>query len=241
MIVNQFQFLALIMKSFIKIIVLLWISQTVCCYNYRKSDIGNVRIAVFSDILEVLEKLSVAKYCKLSQRYLETQQSGEVFNELSKCSDTELISKAEYLRSELKLCIDPIYPELVEKLSELDSKLLKLQCEMIDEDVIELHNNVEFTLTNREHLYQVMSCVFSEPEIVKVSNNVSNVLNFTIALIDGSDRECGVVQRIEKCFHTIMKNSDSKIMSKKRKNVFNILMKSFECKVHEVDEQTDVS
>ena len=61
--------------------------------------------------------------------------------------------------------------------------------------------------------------------------NVRRAVNFHLKLFNGNDKQCGIVDRIEKCVLNSMSKCDDKIMQKK--NIFNILMKLFECKVNE--------
>ncbi|CAO1415872.1 unnamed protein product [Diamesa serratosioi] len=167
----------------------------------------------------------------------------EKINELQsqQCNNTEMISRINDSKVELNSFfteyIDPNHVELVDKLHEFDSKLLKLRCEKSDETV---KGSKEMTDTEdsecEESLLQKLSCIFSEPEAEEISKNVSKAVNFTLALFNGNEKQCGIANSIRKCWQHSRMNCDKSYSSKP--NEFNTLMDLFECKVDETFEIT---
>lgn len=241
------------MKSLIKVLVIFWISQTVCCHLDIES-VENVQYVhkSKSNILEVFkssEFFKVIKNCDTTELMNILSKSALERNEISlqivNYNDSGLLSKLEDLTTELKTiltqCIDPNYIDLVDKLYEGSSKLMKLRSEMTDEDFKELQEMIDAKFDSDcaiESVFQIISCLFTEPEMMQISKSFNNAVNFTIELIDGNDQQCGVANRIEKCVLKSMKKCKSNKLSKQIEYFFNIIMKTFECKV---DETIDVS
>ncbi|CAO1415888.1 unnamed protein product [Diamesa serratosioi] len=156
------------------------------------------------------------------------------------CNDTATISRINESKVELysflTYCIDPNNVELVEKLHEMDSKLIKLRCEMSDEDVKEFHQMIvtEDIICEKESALQIASCIFSEPEVIEMSKNVSKAVKSTSELFGGNDKQCGILNRIAKCIQNSRKNCERSLSSKL--NEFNTLMKMCDCKIDETFE-----
>ena len=148
-------------------------------------------------------------------------------------------SKTE-LNSFFTNCIDSKYIEVVDKLHGLDSKFIKQQCKMSDEDAKELHEIVANSDENRcvnENIFKILSCFFSEPEIMQNLKNVSRAVNFHLKLFNVNHEQCGIVNKTQKYILNNIKNCNGIILQKKRNNV-NFMMKLIEC---EVNETIDVS
>ena len=178
------------MNSLIKILIVFWIAQTVCCKINR--DFYKSRYSIFSNVFDGLKSSTIVENCHKYEMihilYKPTEEimnnsekiinsTEEMYDDLSQqlnCSETTLNSKIMDSKSELKSffsnCIDSKYIEVVDKLHEMDSKLMKLRCKMSDEDAKELHEIVANSDENRcvnENIFQFFSCFFSEPEIMQ--------------------------------------------------------------------------
>ena len=228
------------MKSFMKVLVVFFISQIVDCKINNQIDFFQSRKLVFSNIFDGLDELNIVENCDkfglFHILYKLTKYVDELQPQQFNCNETASISKIMESKTELKSfftnCINPKYIELVDKLHDLDSKIMKQRCETNDQELHEMVSIKDEKICFTKSDLQIQSCIFSEPELMQISKNLSKAVNFAVELFNGNDEQCGIVNRIEKCFLNSIRKCDDKIIQKK-KHIFNITMKLFECKVNE--------
>ncbi|CAO1415824.1 unnamed protein product [Diamesa serratosioi] len=150
------------------------------------------------------------------------------------CADTENSMKVDGVFSFLKNCVDPDYKQFIENLHSGSRKQKNSLCPM-SEETKELLN---LSGKKSEHLHclvqnsiQIVSCIYSEKEVIRLSKNTSQVIDFTMMLVQGSDNECGVVNRIERCIQKALSNCEQ--LSKVVKFLAELQLKSYECKIDE--------
>ena len=238
------------MKSLIKVIVVFWIAQSVCCNTDENLNIklevnskgGNEIVGAFYKIVQNCDKMEMKNLFEKIMRRSNANSVQDKFEEFQKkCFDKEennkIIENYNELSTFLKNCIDPKYSQAVEKLNLSQQKFKNVHCKTNEQEFKELYNNLPYDLgCFEENVFQVMSCIFSEKEMRRLTKNVSQVVDFTMMLIEGNDNECGVINRIEKCFMKIMNNCEGfpKIID----YYINKNLESFDCKI---DETTDLS
>ncbi|CAO1415880.1 unnamed protein product [Diamesa serratosioi] len=231
------------MNSLIQVLVIFCILQVVCCQNPGQLD-GNDKVhdtkLEYFDFLEKNELLQFIEKCDKKETI--NILTGFIEQELMirfNCIDTSVNSVTKEsilkLKSFFSNCIDPNYVAVVNKLPELSLKFMKkMQCEINNEESkmspqnIDRKDLIHCATTN---VLQIVSCVFSEPEMMHITKNDIEAVNFTIELLDGNDKQCGVVNRIEMCVLRSMKTCGITTLQAHIDHHFNMAMKLFDCKI----------
>lgn len=165
----------------------------------------------------------------------------EKFEVLQKnCFDKEINSKMLDLYDEVsnffKGCIDPEYIITVEKLHSAFINVKNSQCKVTKEVYTKLMQESTDSVDScvNDKVFEMALCAFEDKEIVRMSKNVSEILNFVKMLVQGNDYECGVTYRYQKCMLKVLKNCENfpKMISYTVKTVFD----SFGCKINETTE-----
>ena len=242
------------MKSLIKVLVVLWISQSVCCFSFKSKLEGLIKsnslkhednefIRAFNKIGEncdgSISALMIEKMKLLHKSDANTVEE-KVEQQQLQCNNEEykqkMLKTYDEVSTFFKSCIDPKYIKTVDKLHSAIIKMQNIRCDTTVFDYKEFLNMDEANLDCLvENSIQLSACMFSEQDILRMSKNTSLIVDFHVLLIEGNDHECGVVSRIEKCVQKALKTC--KVFPKMIDFLVNtVTLGSFDCKLNETVE-----
>lgn len=133
----------------------------------------------------------------------------------------------------MKQCIDPSYVDYVDKMRNVLVREHEVYCSKKFQiiEVAKEIQNVNSSICLNDNAFRIVGCLFSPVGVRDMIQDKNLVSKFTMSLLDGNDKECGVIEEIKKCMVETTDTCKDNSLAIIIKHFFGSTMETFGCNV----------